>query len=731
MIRRFSTASIQEIMNVPLNVVAGQVPDDMYGYVFINSACGTVNSNGLPYQRGHEEFGGPLISGDGLVLRFDLSEPGKVSVSTGLLKPPCYYADLATSRSNLPDVEKLKFRNIGLGRRSLILGARNQLSTAITPVKLGTGQKTRLFATFDAGRPYEFDPKNFKMITPIGKNEVWKTFLPFFINSPFPTVMTTAHPVFDPETKDLFTVNYGRKKKQSTLEYLLLKAYILHGDKLRDFLKRKLLGLNLNAQGDELTTRISKFYDDLQEFVILDHIRDLPIISRLIEKARLWVNGLTTRFLYSDNKMFLFKWSGAVDIKKWEVSDENDKPIFLNHNMHQIGFSRDYVVLCDTNFKFTFDTMLDLPFQNDPELGEFIRKLMSFPMKDHSYLYIIKRADLLDNVAKVKAKKIRIPVETVHFSVDYDNPNDLITIHAAHNSRACVAEWLREYDTMATDPSKRLPIDKVGLVAAGALDLGRVGKLVINMGIDGGVLDDTETKFLAKSGLVGDRVIDSHTWGIGLYTHRDILSPTRNPEKITHVFWQSYGLHEDHLSTFIYDLYKYNTRPQSYSAAEILDLTKKGAPMILHCVDTSDMSSTDFYAFEKEQYMWSPQFVPRKVRNNSVPEGKDGYILATVVTGEPVSVGSNEYSYNPEVWIFDANDLGRGPLVKLHQDLLSFGFTIHAVWVEEADSVTKPDYSIDIRQDYDYLINKIQKKKVREQVADLFNREVYPHFETT
>ena len=257
MVRAFSTASIAEI-DVELTLIEGSVPSDMYGYVFINSACGTVNSKGLPYKEFlpdgsfNEEFGSPLINGDGVVIRFDLSESGKVKVSTGLMKPPCYYADVATSSPDSTYGDDFKFRNIGLGRRSLRLGTRNQLSTAVMPIRFKSEGVTRLLATFDAGRPFEFDPKTFKIITPIGKSEIWRSFLPFFMNTPFNTVMSTAHPVFDPDTEELFTVNFGKSKKEEWLDKLLFEIYVRHEERLRKFLDKLTQRIDLNAQGSEL-----------------------------------------------------------------------------------------------------------------------------------------------------------------------------------------------------------------------------------------------------------------------------------------------------------------------------------------------------------------------------------------------------------------------------------------------------------------------------------------------
>lgn len=571
MARAFSTASIAEI-DVELMVIKGKIPSDMYGVVFINSACGTVNSQGLPYKEYlpdgsfNEEFGSPLINGDGVVIRIDLNESGKVKVKTGLMKTPCYYADVATSSPDSTYGDDFKFRNIGLGRRSLRLGTRNQLSTAVMPVRFKDGE-TRLLATFDAGRPFEFHPETLKLIKPIGKSETWRSFLPFFMNTPFNTVMSTAHPVFDPDTRELVTVNFGKSKKEEWLDKLLFEIYIRHEKDLRDFLGKLSDNFNLSAQGSELEGERSRVFTAIENFVFSEHLRSLPIFSRISVRIREFINRLTGRFLLSNNGVFLMKWTGGSYLEQWEVVDEEGKSIKLAHNMHQIGFSKNYILLCDTNFKFTFDTMLNFPFQNDLKIGPMIRKLMCKPMNDFSTLYIVKRSDLnnLENNKKVKAKRLKLEYETVHFSVDYDDSDDVVTIHSAHNCSACVADWLRSYDTVAKDDKdltelKEIRKDKLGLLAVGEMDIGRVGRLRIDA--VKGELIKGQSDFKYFDGIEGEDITKAHTWGIGLYTHRGMLSHEANTPKITHIFWQSYGLKEEHLSQFIFKMYSDDTRPQ-------------------------------------------------------------------------------------------------------------------------------------------------------------------------
>ena len=274
------------------------------------------------------------------------------------------------------------------------------------------------------------------------------------------------------------------------------------------------------------------------------------------------------------------------------------------------------------------------------------------------------------------------------------------------------------------------PVDteRLGLIAVGEMDIGKIGKCVIDAK-NGKLLED-KTKFLHLTGADATGALtQAHTWAVGLYTYREMLSPDENVAEIKHVFWQCYGLSKKMLTNFIYDLYKNPKRNRVFQAEEILTFTQKEAPYILQCVDTETMSVNDYFLFPKDYFMWSLQFVPRKNRNNDIPLQKDGYIFCTVVTTEVIVIDNKETKqHNSEIWIFDANNLAQGAICRLAHEKMKFAFTIHSVWVKEANEVSMPDYVIATKPDYDFMINKITDKTLNKEVQTLFNEYVYPNF---
>lgn len=62
----------------------------------------------------------------------------------------------------------------------------------------------RLFATWDVGRPSELDPATLQFLGEVGHKKHWQTMLP--MQSVFPFIFSSAHPVVDPERDCLWTV---------------------------------------------------------------------------------------------------------------------------------------------------------------------------------------------------------------------------------------------------------------------------------------------------------------------------------------------------------------------------------------------------------------------------------------------------------------------------------------------------------------------------------------------
>jgi carotenoid cleavage dioxygenase-like enzyme len=706
----------------------GQLPQDLYGAVYITSPVGTVNSGGLPYPEtyadgtANKEYASPLMNGDGMILKIDFNTPGQARLQAKVLKPPCYHADEATGRmGTLAKCKQYKhyaFRNMGIARLSPILGARNMLNTTVVPFTRKGETTPRLMATYDVGRPFEFDPKTLELITPIGANADWVNATPAMLRFPFPLIQTTAHPVFDPATSELFLVNYT--KSMENIFAALELRYI--NDVKQEGIEKKL-------------AEIAHCYDNKHERrkaaqKLLKQAHRTQRAAKLIAKVLKTLSciKLGTWSAKLADQVFLMRWdTQGQTLQKWRVIDEEGSDLKIQQCMHQLGITQDYVLLADSSFKFTLDTLVNNPFSPNPDIDRFIRELLGALMIPYLDLYLVRRAELNPANDTVKARKLKqpIPLEAIHFSCNYANPNGQITLYTSHNAAACAAEWLRTYDVRATDGQA---IDKQlhGLLAIGAMDLGRIGKFIIDA-----EKAEIQQQILLQAPLnseqqpIGEK--GEHTWAMSMYAYRGMLDAAENVNKIHQLYFISAGLDEQVLSKYIYDLYEeYPNR--LLSAQRVLDYTKKGIPCCLLRVDTGNMKIQDHYNFPKSYNLYSLQFVPRYRTTFNISDedlAQDGYLLCTLRQ----KFEDNRNDYRSEIWIFDAANLAQGPVTVLGHPKLHYGFTLHSAWIATTESPQNNPHKINIRTDYDELLRSIWWLPKRRRIQQLFEEHIYPHFE--
>ena len=683
------------------------LPADLHGHVFIIAPVGSVaspalqNCTVLPSKDGWT----PLLNGDGMVYRLDFQN-GRAKLSTRLIKTPCYYADEAThqKRQEYPD---LQFEEVGITRIALnSLGVRNQVNTAFVPVKFDGEEHHRLLVTWDVGRPYEIDPVTLKVLTPVGWNQDWRELTPLVKPRPFKQVMSSAHPCYDPNTKQLFTVNVGKS---------------LH---------------TLVSLSRSLDARFGKHNSNLDKLAMQK--TPIPFNIRKLFKGVLKsvVNGLR----FSDSYIFpLFARNDYVDIllwdgkktsinHRWQVLLSNGRPLKIEQTLHQMGMTKNYIILADTGFKFLLEHFL--PYQKS-QLAEdakiLFADLLDYPQLDYTKVYLIPRSQLKSDRDTVTAKEVKLPYEMAHYLADYEDfDGSKITLHLAHNCASDPAEFIRIFDRSIYDdrceydePEITLAVQKLAGMVVGPMDTSRIGCYVI----------DANRGEIEDYALVRDRDL---TWATAFYAYRD-AQPT---EQFSDLYWSSWGCWQDILTKRTVSAYEnYQDNPQSprVPASEAIELTKQGVPAsICHFkIDRSNSKidlqlTNNCYQFPDGYLGTSPQFVPR----NDSESQTDGYIVCVVLTSdrllsESTQPDNKNWSQNSEIWIFDAQDLNQGPLFKLSHPKLNFGFTLHTTWLEEIVSPVPRAY--DIEKDHKYLIEE-QSKALRDKITELFEKEIYPQF---
>jgi len=651
------------------------LPQDLQGHFFVVAPVGSVNSGGLPTPSSNS-----ILSGDGMIFRLDFDKSDQVNVKTRLAKPPDYYADLATRPGS--KYEKYGFNTHGIARFSLSLGIQNQLNTAFLPMPFSDDDQQRLLVTYDVGRHYEIDTETLETVTPVGANTEWQSELqglPF----PFQPFLSTAHPVFDPATDEMFTVNYGR-----SLENLLNP-------------------LPLSEQLEQLPQEIEKLIASMAGFSSAEVLRDLfgvfgGIFNNLSSEMGQLLENISG--LDIENFVYLCRWNGKDDLERWKLVLPDGSPVDIKQTMHQMELSRDYIVLMDTAFVAGLAQVVNNPFPNHKEFEQTLIEVLQKPPNPDTQIYIVRRQDLKrgqypalgESEVEVVAKPLTIPMEAAHFLMDYDNPEGQITLHIAHICAWNVAEWIRQLDVSPYNHSyiaKQLQ----GMVV-NELDIGRFGRYVI----------DGEKPEIVQSQVIAET---PYTWANGLYAYLQRKPPDYRypPNKLENIYWCSFGLWPELMTEYgirFYQDYKYRAIPIN----QILELAKERVPSCLFRIDTTNMIIADSYEMPKGMVISSPQFIPSQ---NSEGESTNGYLLCTVYTAE-----RNEF------WLFDGTDLSKGPICKLYHPSLSFGFTLHTAWLPSIGP-RKADYNIPVSLDYQELVNQQGDPKIKE----LFEQEIYPHFE--
>lgn len=654
------------------------LPDDLSGHVFI---CAP-----LPY--GDGSF---VLNGDGMIYRLDLVA-GKTKLKTKIAKTPCYYADLAIQNQPNKYPSNFKFRNGGPSRMSQVLGSRNQLNTAF----LKTSDK--LFVTFDAGRPYEIDPWSLEILEPIGNTKNWQEMFP--VSNIFGTYSNPAHPVIDVK---------GLKDKLLTINY------------------------SIGYKG-----RFRKSIKKISQW-IKNSIDEQSSINKLIDSIQL---GYTNLICY-DLK--------TKDFDSWEMILPDGQTVSPDQTIHQMAITEDYIIFMDIAFKVEFSQIFSpfwlksisnlkniiiniLKIINTLCLSRFSKytakvkntfstigtwiysKFLQFiPPEPYTNLYIVSRKSLSKKITEkqksnrnqIKVKKVTIPFEVSHFTVDYANPDNKIILHVGHNNGSDVTEWIGEYDLPAHE--NKLRPELLGMIV-GTTDLGRLARYVID----------------AESGVVSDKRIISDprfTWSLSVDTHRELCNQCINEtaDTVKNIYWMSWGFSWETIPERIYRVYQ-NARFRHIHHTQLPEDSK---PTQLLRLDTEKMEIVDSFEFPYGHFACTPQFIPSSL---PCPEGKDpsihGYIFCVVLADNP----DNSNQPQDEFWILHADDFNNKPVYRLRSPHLDLGLTIHSTWLE---NINKEKYSenqrrqkreISVYEDYRESI------KNRPKIKELFDDFVYSNF---
>lgn len=375
-------------------------------------------------------------------------------------------------------------------------------------------------------------------------------------------------------------------------------------------------------------------------------------------------------------KLNLTSWRLSGAFKKWHVVTPNGSPVVIKGAVHTICMTRNHLIVVDAPFGLDILRVLNIPHS-------------SYPQGNFTTLWIIRREDMQQSAEKIVARPVMLAKEWEHLEPNFDDYGGEIVLYGASSPASDFSEMIRDEDVLidGTKPPKELR----GMICA-PMDQGEIGCFHIQVEKNGARLLPEKTTFVTN-----ERI----GWHIALQAFKN---NDRTPEEFTHMYWTSLGYHPQLATKNVFRLYK----NYKYRKVPLNELPTEPIPPSLFAVNCRTMEITSEYQAEEGVFISSPQFIPRRGSRDD----EDGYILCTA--------GSD--TDGDQLWLFDARDVGKGPICKLAHEDMDTAFSLHTTWMPSMSR-----YSLDYKiSSYDNYNQFVEKKS--ESIQKMFNEKIYPRF---
>lgn len=377
----------------------------------------------------------------------------------------------------------------------------------------------------------------------------------------------------------------------------------------------------------------------------------------------------------------LMRWDGFNDLDSFDVVDEKGDSIEIKQSIHELVFTKDYILLADT--AFVAGTEMLTPWKNAPLPN--VKTLV----------YIVDRRHMIKG-QKLKAKCVEIDEACIHLIAEYDNPEDLITVYMLHTPATNTAEILKSYDKNLQ--GQLFSEHTVGYGTLPVLDMSSLGKHIIDM---------------KKVSVKDSQYIREYPYCFGpyLYTYMGRQVKAFNKQDLFVMFK---GFSKDMLPKRIYKAYK-------DVESRVLPIEDMVGGEGMDCNNSICKIKTDSFTIEDAYIM------PDKVllyTISCIENDHHGYVLAGIVSDDKRNESSGH-----EYWLFDASDLSKGPICKLSHPDLNNSTIFHTLYLESKDiedlDKIKPTYHVPLREDYP----EEELKQWKPKVLETFRKTIWPYFE--
>jgi len=387
-----------------------------------------------------------------------------------------------------------------------------------------------------------------------------------------------------------------------------------------------------------------------------------------------------------EHPVFLIRWDGEGKFERWLVLGEDGEPIEIEQSIHELVFSKDYILLADT--AFAAGTEMFTPWKSAP-----------LP-DDKTIVYIVDRRELNSDSRTVTARRMEVDEACIHLVVEYDNPDDRITAYMLHTPATNTAELIRENDIDLN--GNYFPEHLIGYGTLPVLDLSSVGKHIFDMK-QGSVV---RSQYLAQM---------PYTWGPYLYTY---MGRQITPYNGQDLFIMFKGFSKDILPQRIYNAYK-DIEHRRVSLDEMVGGEGLKHNSSICRITTDHFEIVDVYVFPDRVLMYTIACL------DSIEPGQPGYVIAGVVTDEICGDGSSGHEY----WLLSADNLAGGPVCKLGHPSLNNSTLFHSVYIPNSKEWERKNksqsYHVSLREDYPMD----ELKKWGGEVVAAFRDVIWPFFD--
>jgi hypothetical protein len=320
-------------------------------------------------------------------------------------------------------------------------------------------------------------------------------------------------------------------------------------------------------------------------------------------------------------------------------------------SIHDVKVSEHHVVISD------------LPFMVDPE--ELRGKQRTERNQDHTKLWIVAKADLMaaPEGTSVQATEVRIPMPTGHLWVDAEEADGLLRVVLQHIPLA---------DLMITVTHESRD-HRMGAVFDPAYE-GWIAQSV-QPSVIGRYLIDPAT------GVVKDEAIATDVdrlWG-GILGTTDVAHPAARAH-LGRLWYAGVGFDPDLVPEEWWRLY--GTATDGIVAPS--ELPDRALPGTLARFDVDEMAVSDVWSYPNGSFPSPPTFVPRA----GATEPEDGYVVVVVHQDGP-----------KEVQVFDAADLGSGPVARAGSATFNPNLMLHSCWSPPRRGPRPSNYRISAGRD--------------------------------